>query len=145
LGWLSFTNYGNIGGQIAWFKLPQKTAKFYSSGFTNATEVIGSSYKYTQGFPILGYAYASLSLINGDLSGRINDQIGIWPGVLSFNQNGSKLIFNSISGLFSGTVANPETGKPITVNGVVLQYQDFAGGLFLGTNQTGSVVLSRGE
>jgi len=145
LGWLSFTNYGNIGGQIAWFKLPQKTAKFYSSGFTNTTEVIGSSYKYTQGFPILGYAYASLSLINGDLSGRINDEIGIWPGVLSFNQNGSKLTFNSISGLFNGTVANPVTGKPITVNGVVLQYQDFAGGLFLGTNQTGSVVLSRGE
>jgi hypothetical protein len=37
---------------------------------------------------------------------------------------------------------DPTTGKPIALNGVVLQNQNFAAGLFLGANETGSVVLS---
>jgi hypothetical protein len=44
--------------------------------------------------------------------------------------------------LFHGSVINPETGKPITVNGIVLQNQNFGAGFFLGTNQSGSVLLS---
>jgi hypothetical protein len=45
-GWLSFTNKGDISGQIDWFKLPQATAKLYPGGFTNSTEAIGSVSQY---------------------------------------------------------------------------------------------------
>jgi hypothetical protein len=54
----------------------------------------------------------------------------------------NKLTVRTSSGLFHGSVINPETGKPITVNGIVLQNQNFGAGFFLGTNQSGSVLLS---
>jgi hypothetical protein len=37
---------------------------------------------------------------------------------------------------------NPATGKPIAVNGVVLQNQNLGAGCFLGANESGSVILS---
>jgi hypothetical protein len=40
---------------------------------------------------------------------------------------------------------NPGTGKPTPFNGVILQNQDFGAGLFLGTNETGSVFLLRAQ
>jgi len=50
-----------------------------------------------------------------------------------------KLAITTSSGLFKGTVADPNTGKTISANGVVLQKQNFGGGFFTGTNQTGRV------
>jgi hypothetical protein len=38
-------------------------------------------------------------------------------------------------------VADPVSGKTITFNGVVLQNQNFGGGFFIGTNQTGRVSI----
>jgi hypothetical protein len=142
LGWLSFTNNGDIAGQISWFKLPQKTAKLYPGGFTNVTEALGSVYKHTNGVPILGFTDGQLSLTNGDLTLGITDEMGLGTSITSTGPTGDKLTFNTTLGLFNGKVMNPETGKPITVNGVVLQNQNFAAGLFLGTNQSGSVVFS---
>jgi hypothetical protein len=144
LGWLCFTNYGDIAGQIAWFKQPQKTAKLYPGGFTNSTEVIGSIYTYTPGFPVLGYAYGLLSLVNGDLTQDMTDQITLWPEIQAVSPN-TKLTVNASTGLFTGSVINPATDKPIPFNGVILQNQDFGAGLFLGPNESGSVFLLRAQ
>ena len=51
------------------------------------------------------------------------------------------LPITTTSGLFQGSVLNPSTGKPITLNGVVIQKLNQAYGCFLGTNQSGSVFL----
>jgi hypothetical protein len=142
LGWLSFTNSGDIGGQISWFKQPEKVAKLYPGGFTNNTEAIGSVYHHTNGVPVLGFTDGLLSLINGDLTQGITNQFGIGPETLATDQSGDKLTFNTLSGLFRGSVLDPETGKTISVNGVVLQNQNLGAGYFLGTNESGSVLLS---
>jgi hypothetical protein len=145
LGWLSFNNYGDMGGQIAWFKQPQKTAKIYPGGFTYGTEAIGSVYKYTAGFPVLGYAYGELSLINGDLEQDISEELTLWPQITAANPNTCRLTVNSLNGMFTGSVLNPGTDKMIPFNGVILQNQNFGAGLFLGTNQSGSVFLLRAQ
>jgi hypothetical protein len=147
LGWLSFTNEGVIGGQTGWFKQPQATAKLYPGGFTNSAEVIGSAYQYTNGLPVLGFTEGQLSLTNGDLAQSITNQIVLGADnqateQSASNQSADKLTFKTTSGLFKGSVLNPETGKPIAVNGIVLQNQNFGAGLFLGTTETGSVLLS---
>jgi hypothetical protein len=147
LGWLSFTNSGVISGQTGWFKLPQAAAKLYPGGFTNSAGVMGSVYQYTNGFPVLGFSEGQLSLTNGNLAQSITNQIGLGPEMQASDQSAGKqsadkLAFNTSSGLFKGSVTNPETGKPIAVNGVVLQNQNFGAGFFLGTTESGSVLLS---
>ena len=147
LGWLSFTNDGDISGQTGWFKLQQATAKLYPGGFTNGTEAIGSVYHYTNDLPVLGFTEGELSLANGNLVQSITNQIGLGPdmqatGQSADKQSADKLTFKPSSGLFKGSVMNPETGKPIAVNGVVLQNQNFGAGFFLGTTESGSVLLS---
>jgi len=142
LGWLAFTNNGDIGGQISWFKLPKKAAKIYPGGFTNSTAAMGSVYKYTNGYPVLGFTDGLLSLINGDLAEGITNQVGLGPEILAVDQSATKLTYTTSSGLFKGSVMNPETGKLISVDGIVLQNQNLAAGYFLGTNESGSVVVS---
>ena len=85
-------------------------------------------------------------MTNGDLSQGIADPIGLGPQMQAStpeanDQNPVTLAFNSASGLFKGTVINPATGKPIAVNGVVLQNQNFGAGFFLGTTESGSALL----
>ncbi|HLX71429.1 MAG TPA: hypothetical protein VKV04_17520, partial [Verrucomicrobiae bacterium] len=45
------------------------------------------------------------------------------------------------SGLFKVTAENPATGKSISGNGVVFQKGNFGSGFFLGTNESGTVIL----
>jgi hypothetical protein len=47
------------------------------------------------------------------------------------------------SGLFHGTVVNPATGKPIQVNGAILENQSAGFGSFLGTSHSGSVQIGQ--
>jgi hypothetical protein len=142
LGWLTFTNEGVISGQTGWFKLPQATAKLYPGGFTNSAGAMGSVYQYTNGLPVLGFSEGQLSLTNGNLAQSITNQIGLGPDMQASDQSADKLTFKTSSGLFKGSVTNPETGKLITVNGIVLQNQNFGAGYFLGTTESGSVLLS---
>ena len=77
LGWLNFDTNGDIGGEISWFKLPQKTARLYPGGFTNSSEAVGSIYHYANGSPVLNFTDGQLSLINGDLAEGITNQVGV--------------------------------------------------------------------
>jgi hypothetical protein len=146
LGWLTFSNNA-ITGLVGWFKQPLSTAKLYSAGFTNNFEIIGSSYEHTNGVALLDFTQGQLVLTNGDLAeGGITNEIGVSPAVelvgTGADENMVKLTFNNATGLFHGTVVNPATGKPIVINGAVLQNQDLAAGYFAGATETGSVLLA---
>ena len=144
LGWLNFTNQGVIGGQLGWFKLPQ-ASKLYPDGFTNSVDVDGSTYEYTNGAPILDLYNGMLSLTNGDLVGSItNPIVQVVTGAQNqaIDARGDTVTFKPSSGLFTGTVVNPADSTQIPVAGVVLQNQGLATGVFLGADQSGSVVLS---
>jgi hypothetical protein len=146
LGWLSLTNEGSIEGQTGWFKLPNPSSKYYSAGFTNNSQVMGSSYQYTTGQPLLGFTAGDLVLTNGDLTGSITNQITLGATTATGSEIGStqitdKLVFKPSSGLFKGTVLDPATGKPITVSGAVLQNLNLGAGQFLGPNESGSVLF----
>ena len=141
LGWLTFTNNDAMTGQVGWFKLPQTAAKLYAGGFTNSSEAIGSAYHYTNGVPVLNFTNGMLTLSSGNLGQGITNQIVTGPENEATNASGDKLTFTASSGVFRGSVMNPETGKPIIVNGVVLENQNVGVGLFLGTNESGSVTV----
>lgn len=140
LGWLTFTN-GAIIGQLSWFKLPQAAAKFYSGGFTNISAAAGSVYHYTNGDPVLNITNGLLTLTNGNLAEALANQIVLGAHNEATNANGDVLTFKTTSGLFTGKALDLNTGKPITISGVVLQNQNAAAGYFLGTTESGSAVV----
>jgi len=59
--------------------------------------------------------------------------------------NALNLTINTSSGLIKGTVVDPGTGKPVPVNGVVLEKQNFATGFVPGTSQTGRFHMGPAE
>jgi hypothetical protein len=143
LGWLSFTNTGvtDVDGLVSWIKLPQTNAVFYPGGFTNEADVVGSSYVFSNGVPVLNVSTGLLTLINGNLPANITNQVFL--GInnrISGTTNLVNLSISTASGSFKGSVPNPVPGgRAIIAGGVVLQKQNYAGGFFAGTNQTGRV------
>ncbi len=107
-----------------------------------SADAIGSAYQYTNGLPVLGFTDGNLLLTNGNLAQSITNQIGLGAEIQAVDQSAIKLTYKTSSGLFKGTVLNPETGKPIPVNGIVLQRQNFGAGFFLGSSESGGALLS---
>jgi hypothetical protein len=144
LGWLTLTNGSDndIDGVVTWIKLAQPAAKLYAGGFTNQMEVEGSTFQFTSGVPILNFSTGEISLSEGNLSDDIKSQftLGAASGVTS--TNGVKLKFTTTTGAFKGTVFDSISGANIPVNGVVLQNQNNGFGYFLGTSESGPVLIS---
>lgn len=142
-GWLTFSNglASDITGHVDWFKPAQATAKLYPAGFTNETDAAGSSYVFTSGTPVLNIPGGGpFTVSNGNLLNSFTTQIALDSASKVTSTNSTlKLTITTTSGLFKGTIGNPEGGKPISFTGVVLQRQNFGGGFFLGTSQSGRV------
>jgi len=140
LGWLTFTNEGITGG-VCWLKLAQPTSKYYPAGFTNTVEAVGSVYHTT---PALNFALGQISLTEGDLSQNIvhQIQIGAAEKVTDLNSAKTALVLTPATGMLTGSVLDPSTGETAVIKAVVLQNQNLVAGFFLGTNQSGGVMLA---
>jgi hypothetical protein len=148
-GWLTFSNQPDtdITGTVNWFKLPQPAAKFYPGGFTNSVEATGSIYQFTNGVPLLNWAggvgFASFDNEDGSLPPGFSDQITLSTANKITSTNALTATITTSSGLFKVTATDPNTGKAVTANGVLLQKQNIGLGFFAHTNQTtGLIILS---
>lgn len=142
-GWLTFSNTldSDISGNVEWIK-PPNAGGLYPAGFTNFVEATGSAYAFTKGAPVLNFSTGLLSLSNGNLISSIFNQFTLDSASKITSTNSTlKMTITTASGLFKGTITNPDTGKPISLNGVVLQKQNSGSGFFLGTTQAGRVTL----
>ncbi len=140
LGWLNFSN-GVIGGTVDWFKRSGLTG-LYPTGFTLTNEAVGSSYMFTSGVPVLNFSTGILQVSNGNLSNTFIEGIALDSASKVTSTNASvKMTITTSTGLFKGSVADPVSGRTISFNGVVLQKQNYGGGFFTGTNQTGRVFI----
>ena len=89
----------------------------------------------------MNWTDGQIVLENGNLPQSITNGLSIDANSKITGTNKLAVSFTTATGLFRGTVLSPETGKPIPVNGALLQKQNIGYGYFLGTNQTGGVVL----
>ncbi|HZL44116.1 MAG TPA: Ig-like domain-containing protein [Verrucomicrobiae bacterium] len=139
-GWLGFQSDSNsdIGGQLTWFKLAH-ARPFYPAGFTNQIDAQGSLYQFINGVPVLNFTDGQVVFANGNLAEDFTNQIVLTADSKVTSANGLTLTISKPNGLFRGTVVNPATRKPIAFKGAILEKQNVASGLFLGTNQTGRV------
>jgi hypothetical protein len=143
LGWLTFADQptSDIAGAAIWTKLPQPTAKFYPAGFTSQSEVVGSLFQFANGVPVFNLPTGELWLNNGNLAQSFTNQFALGNNGKVTSTNRTTLTIATSSGLFRGSVVNPATMKTIPISGAVLQKQNVGAGYFLGTSESGEVLL----
>ncbi|MGO9201588.1 MAG: Ig-like domain-containing protein [Limisphaerales bacterium] len=146
LSWVTFTNAptDDLTGALVWTKPGVENSRYYPNGFTLTTSVSGSQYiQPAKGANVLNLTDGYVALEGGDLAQNMSDQITLGANNRATDLSGNKLTltFTTSTGLFTGRVTDPATGKPVSFNGVVLQRSNVGYGYFLGKDQSGQVLI----
>jgi uncharacterized repeat protein (TIGR03803 family) len=128
-----------------WFKPAVPLDHDYPDGFTTSPSITGALYVSPKdsGPSIAGSE--ELTLGGGNLQSNLVKSVVIAAnGSVTVSPIGSDkltLKINPTTGQFSGGFLNPAVGKTTKLSGFLLQTNNTAAGFFLGTNQTGFVIL----
>ena len=147
LGWLTFTNDVvnalDLEGGLTWIK-PKEHANYYANGFTVAPVARGSRWvapndSNKRFFPDSG----ALVLDGANLNTGLTNSFQL--DTKSFSERSSSehldLTLSRESGRFEGSVLEGTNHLRLRFGGVVLQRAGSAAGFFLGTHQSGQVLL----
>ena len=134
-GWINLSGGSLSGASVAWLKSPN-AGHYYPGGFNDILQLIGSRYVApTKNAPVLSLLNASVTLSGGGLASDVNTPVSLQRN-LGYGAGSVTMSFNAATGAFSG-----KYGSRQTLSGVVLQNQDSARGFFLGTTESGAVLL----
>ncbi|HWH68203.1 MAG TPA: choice-of-anchor tandem repeat GloVer-containing protein, partial [Candidatus Sulfotelmatobacter sp.] len=146
VSWLTFTDSTEaLSGDVTWVKPALPAAKYYPLGFTNEVSVLASQYIPPAGSTkVLSLTNAQVVFDGGNLLQSVTNQItlGSFNKVKNLGPNKCVLTITPANGVFTGSVVDPATAKLIPFSGVVLQNQNLGCGYFLGTNQSGRIILA---
>src|SRR5439155_16208158 len=146
-GWLMFDANqpsAQINGWVSWIKTAVPVAQFYSAGFTNLAQVVGSRYTAPTTNRVIDLTNGAVIFEGGNLSGpftnlvALSDASKITDLSLSNKLNLTVAVSN---GTFFGSVRVPGTMRTNIFKGALLQDLGVGYGYFLGTNQSGGVFL----
>jgi len=134
----------SLYGDLSWIKPSLPGAKYYSGGFTNQLDLEGSIYVPPGTNKVLDIDNGTISFADGNLSEEFTNVVTLGPNNKVINLTTNQPLVLTITlptGLFKGTVTLNDAGakKLLRFNGALLQRQNLGAGLFLGTNQSGSV------
>jgi hypothetical protein len=133
-GWVDVGAGGPAADNVTWIKAPD-SGRYYGAGFGSVFQLIGSPYVAPpKNSPALSRDLA-LTLSGGNLSQDMTSAVTLQKN-LSYASGAVTLSITNSTGAFSG-----KFGPGQTMSGVVLQNQDSARGFFLGTNESGAVLL----
>ena len=147
LSWITFANHAadDLSGAMSWIKLPTMTARYYPGGFT--TEVMASGSKFVK--PVLttdliiSLPNAVVDFSGGNLSSDFSNNIslGLSSKVTNLSSNKLTMTFTTSTGLYKGTVVDPNSGLTLPFAGAVFQKTELGYGSLMGANQSSSVVV----
>jgi hypothetical protein len=103
--------------------------------------VIGSTYLFTKGKPVLDLSKGYVFLQGGGLAESISNQFNLSANSIVTGSNKLALTMATATGLFQGTATNAQ-GKIITISGAVLQNETNGFGQFLNAGQIGNASLA---
>jgi plastocyanin len=156
LSWVTFdpTPTNDLTGDVSWIRSPSTksygssgptTTRPFTSGFIAESTLTGFKYvRPATGTPVLNFSQGELILAGGDLTSSITNDLTLAANsrVTNLSSNKMTLSFNLPTGTFRGTVAEPDVPTTrIAFSGVVLQGTNAGRGYFLGTTQSGTVLL----
>jgi uncharacterized repeat protein (TIGR03803 family) len=142
---ISLSTNTAIDATADWFKPVVATDRFYPAGFTTSLASTGSLYvSPTAGGPSIA-TNAQVTLGGGNLASNIVKDIVIdAAGNVTVTPTGDDnltLLITPKTGQFIGSFFNASTHKTVGLNGLLLQINNSGAGFFLGTNQSGFVVI----
>ena len=143
--WMTFANLpaSSVSGLVTWFR-PALTGALFPDGFATRVAAIGSLFiTPPRNVPMLNWTSGIAVLGGNDLSDNITNLVTFNSNntiTLNFQLVGLKLKINS-QGKLAGSFVDPTTQKTKPLEGVVLPKTNWAGGFFLGTNQSGFIFL----
>jgi hypothetical protein len=142
-GWLTFLPSGTSqlqsDSEVVFIR--GAGATYYSSGFTNATVALGSSYDKTA-TDLLTMSSGTVVLRGGGLPAPITNTYTLANNVITVNPaatNGLALTIFRTSGQVSGTFTSG--GQTYDINSVILQSTNVARGYFARPSGVGSFIL----
>ncbi len=147
LSWMNFIDRptDDLTGLVSWIKAAQIKSKYYPRGFTNETIAVGSSFvrPTDPNATLLELTGTTVAFSAGNLDTPFSNDI-LWGAknkITNLGDNKLSLTVNTSSGLFTGTVTDPNTGKPSKFAGALLQKQNTGSGFMLGTNLSSLVLI----
>ena len=156
LSWVSFdaTPTNDLTGGVSWIRSASTksygspgptTTKPFTGGFVTESTLTGFKYvRPASGTPVLNFTQGQLILAGGDLGSSITNELTLAANnrVTNLSSNKTTLTFNLPTGTFRGTVAEPNSPtKRVAYSGALLQGANVGRGYFLGTTQSGTVLL----
>jgi hypothetical protein len=146
IGWIQFTNapLEDLTGLVDWLKPTQPLSLFYPLGFTNQTTLTGSRYLPGNATNrVLALTNGAVILSGGNLSRTWTNAIALdaTHHVSNASPNQLTLTLSPATGLFKGSFLDTGTVRTVAFRGAVLQKSTNGAGFFLGTNQSGRVLL----
>jgi uncharacterized repeat protein (TIGR03803 family) len=145
LGFMLLSTNAAIVTPLDWFKPAGTGGHFYPAGFTTSLSSTGSLYvSPTAGGPSIA-TNALVTLGGGNLTGNIVKNVVIdAAGNVTVSPTGADnltLLITPKTGQITGSFLNPQINKTVPLNGLLLQINNSGAGFFLGTDQSGFVVL----
>jgi subtilisin family serine protease len=135
--------------RVTWIKPAVTNPGPYPGGFALETNLLGST--YTRAHPVLAMMTGEVVFAGSNLNPAFTNLVilGVNNRVTNGSANPLTLTINATNGLFSGTVtlpsgaalAPPGTNRTLPFRGVILQRQGNGSGHFLGTDQSGQVLV----
>jgi Divergent InlB B-repeat domain len=135
----------DFNGPLIWIKSPNPSARFYPAGFDQESYTLGSLYVAPTGTnAVAQLPDATLSFVGGNLSSNFVNvvSVGARSKITNLSSNKLSMSFVSGSGIYSGSVVDPGTGKTFSFGGAMLQKRNAGYGFLSGTNQASQVLLA---
>ena len=151
IGWPAFNDRRSLAGsgQVTWIKLADPSAPFFSNGFTNQIETLGSAYvpPSEPSSRVIPMTNGNLVCSAGNLDTAFTNLLAIAANGRVTVQGGPGLSLSVLpnSGLFRGNAVDPSSGQRFAMNGAILQNVNAGFGFLLGTNLSSSVTLESSE
>ncbi|MGD0017609.1 MAG: choice-of-anchor D domain-containing protein [Verrucomicrobiia bacterium] len=145
IGWITFTTNSTFEATVDWFRPAISTARYYPSGFATNVTLTGGKYVSPKAGGSSPAGDRQITLGWGNLVSNIVQAVSVDANgnvtVLPPNRQDLRMKLQLSTGLFSGFFIHPSLEMPISFNGAVLQFDNSGAGYFLGTNESGFVVI----
>ncbi|HUI05409.1 MAG TPA: PKD domain-containing protein [Verrucomicrobiae bacterium] len=145
IGWVMFGTNDALEATVDWFRPPISGSAFYPAGFTTDVALVGEKYDASVAGESLAPGTRQITLDGGNLTSSIVETVAVDAAgnvsVLPPNNEGLTLTLQLKRGLFSGSFTHPALNETIGFKGAVLQNSNAGAGHFLGTNESGAVIL----
>jgi len=143
MGWMTNQMDGRIEGVAYWIKPVLPTAKHYRNGFIVTNNATGSRYQpptNTMDF-VLGFTDGIAVFSDGNLASPFTNHFTVTTGNKITSTNKMTVSLTTASGLIKGSVTPPGATKAVPFQGAIHKIDQYGAGFFLGTNQSGGVML----